>query len=435
MNENHFRVHFSPFEINTQLFFTKCLPAANLDDRKSFLIAFLAISDQYATFFSTKWLPVSILDDRKSILIAFLTISDQYVTLIFFVHKMAAGGHLGWPKIAFDHICRHFRLIRNFDFFLNFHKMAAGGHFGWTKITFECISRHLRSIHNFFSQNACQRPFWMTENHLWSHFSPFQINMQLFFPQNGCQWPFWMTKNQFWSQLWFFFVHKWLPVTILDDRKSILIAFLTISDQYATLFFLFTKWLPAAILDDQKSLSITFVVISDQYATLIFFKFSQNGCRRPFWMNENHFRVHFSPFEINTQFLFLNFFSKCPLAAILEVRFDPFWMTENHFRSHFSPFQINTQIFFIFFLKWMAASDYFGSPVCAKNNRGLPLCVINCYAKYEVDQWMYDTIRDATSFLSIFIQNGRQRSFCFLPIDAKNHRVLVIWDLNGYGEY
>ena len=21
------------------------------------------------------------------------------------------------------------------------------------------------------------------------------------------------------------------------------------------------------------------------------------------------------------------------------------------------------------------------------------------------------------------------------PIDAKNHRVLVIWDLNGYGEY
>ena len=23
----------------------------------------------------------------------------------------------------------------------------------------------------------------------------------------------------------------------------------------------------------------------------------------------------------------------------------------------------------------------------------------------------------------------------FFPIDAKNHKVLVIWDLNGYGEY
>ena len=30
------------------------------------------------------------------------------------------------------------------------------------------------------------------------------------------------------------------------------------------------KWPPAAILDDQKSLSIAFLAISDQYATLIF---------------------------------------------------------------------------------------------------------------------------------------------------------------------
>ena len=45
-------------------------PAAILDDRKSLSIAFLAISDQYATFicfdFLTKWLPAAILDDRKS---------------------------------------------------------------------------------------------------------------------------------------------------------------------------------------------------------------------------------------------------------------------------------------------------------------------------------------------------------------------------------
>ena len=56
MAENHFRSHFSPFQINTQLFFK-------------------------------------------------------------FVHKMAAGGHFGWPKITFDLISRHFRSIRNF--FLN----------------------------------------------------------------------------------------------------------------------------------------------------------------------------------------------------------------------------------------------------------------------------------------------------------------------------
>ena len=59
-----------------------------------------------------------------------------------------------------------------------------------------------------------------------------------------------------------------------------------------------------------------------------------------------------------------------------------FWMTKNHFRSHFSPFQIKTKLFFF----KMAASGHFGSPICAKNNRVLPLCVINGYAKYEVDR-------------------------------------------------
>ena len=39
----------------------------------------------------------------------------------------------------------------------------------------------------------------------------------------------------------------------------------------------------------------------------------------------------------------------------------------------------------IFFSK-MAAGCHFGSLICAKNNRVLPLCVINVYAKYEVDR-------------------------------------------------
>ena len=38
--------------------------------------------------------------------------------------------------------------------------------------------------------------------------------------------------------------------TILDDRKSLPIAFLAISDQYTTFFnFFFSKWPPAAILE------------------------------------------------------------------------------------------------------------------------------------------------------------------------------------------
>ena len=76
MAENHFRSHFSPFQINMQLlflliFFTKWPPAANSDNRKLLLIVFFAISDQYATFIFWK-----------------------------FYYKMAAGGHFEWsPSI------------------------------------------------------------------------------------------------------------------------------------------------------------------------------------------------------------------------------------------------------------------------------------------------------------------------------------------------
>ena len=118
-------------------------------------------------------------------------------------------------------------------------------------------------------------------------------------------------------------------------------------------FFLnFTKWLPATILDDRKSLSNAFLAISDQYATLIF----------------------------------LDFFFKMAAGGHLEDRFEPFWMNENHFRWYFSPFQINTQLFVFEIVFKMAASGHFGSPICAKHNRVLPLCVINGYAKYEVDR-------------------------------------------------
>ena len=67
----------------------------------------------------------------------------------------------------------------------------------------------------------------MTENRFRSHFSPFQINMQLFL--------FIFFKmaagGHFGSPIW----------AILDDQKSLLMAFLAISDQYTTLFFQMTQ--------------------------------------------------------------------------------------------------------------------------------------------------------------------------------------------------
>ena len=80
-----------------------------------------------------------------------------------------------------------------------------------------------------------------------------------------------------------FFVTKWLLVAILDDRKSLSIEFLAISYQYATFFFIRTKWMPAAILDDRKSPSKTFLPISDQYATFFVEYFLK---MRPFWKSD-----------------------------------------------------------------------------------------------------------------------------------------------------
>ena len=143
----------------------------------------------------------------------------------------------------------------------------------------------------------------MTRNNFLSHFSPFQINTQLLFignfSQNGRRRPFWMTENHYRSHFSPFQIN-----TQLSFFEKCL-----------------TKWPPAAILDDRKSLSIAFLAISDQYATLISWgNFLQNGRRRPFWMTENHFRSHISPFQINTQlsFFFENFLSKWLPVAILD---------------------------------------------------------------------------------------------------------------------
>ena len=134
----------------------------------------------------------------KSRSISFLAISDRYTTYICFeiFGKMAAVGHFGCPKFTLDHISGHFRSIQIFFFFFFFYKMAAGGRFGCPKITFDLISIHFTSIPNFLT--------------------------------------------------------KWLPAAILDVRITLSIAFLAISDRYATFFVVWNFW--------------------------------QNGRRRPFWM-------------------------------------------------------------------------------------------------------------------------------------------------------
>ena len=116
----------------------------------------------------------------------FLSISHRYATLIFLKFlTMADVGHFGCPNFTFDRIPGHFRSIRNFNFYEIFDKMAAGGHFGCPKFTFDRISGHFRSIRDFFLK----------------------------------------------------FLTKWLTSAILDVRNSLSIAFLAISDRYATLFF------------------------------------------------------------------------------------------------------------------------------------------------------------------------------------------------------
>ena len=157
--------------------------------RNSILIAFLVISDRYATLI--------IIFVRNSLSIEFLAFSNRYATLFVLeiFHKMVAVCHFGCPKFTFDRISGNFRSIRHligcskitFDsnsghfrsiqnlffsaaildvrkslsmaflaisdpygtFFLIFDKMATGGHFGCPKITFDRISGHFRSISNF----------------------------------------------------------------------------------------------------------------------------------------------------------------------------------------------------------------------------------------------------------------------------------------------
>ena len=151
----------------------------------------------------------------------------------------------------------------------------------------------------------------------------------------------------------------------------------------------------AAILDEQKSVSNAFLAISDQYATFFFWFFFQNGRRPPFWKSLlGHFGWPKITFDrISRHFRSIhNFFSKWPPATILEVRFAP-----------------KTIGFFHYVLSM------------AMPNMKL---IGEFVTQLEMPQVFW-----------AFLYKMAARGHFVFPIDDKNHRVLVIWDHNGYGEY
>ena len=150
--------------------------------------------------------------------------------------------------------------------------MAAGVHFRYRmrkslSVAFLAISNQYETFFKLFLhlQNGLRRPFWIPEIHFQMHFWPFQIDTQLNF--------------------FLKFLTKWLPSAILDVRNSLSIAFLAISDRYATLIFweFFDKMAAVGHFGFRNSLSITFLAIWNQCGIFI------------------HFRSHFWPFQIDMQ--------------------------------------------------------------------------------------------------------------------------------------
>ena len=146
-----------------------------------------------------------------------------------------------------------------------------------------------------------------------------------------------------------------IHVCIYIDQKWIYIKLFWMFN--TKLFFkISTKWPTAPILDVRNSL---FNHISGHFRSIWNFNFfeifGQNGCRRLFWMSENHFRSHFWPFQINMKLFFFFKFTKWSLAPILDVQ-----------NSHLIEFLAISDRYATFF--WgnffdkMAAVGHFGCP-------------------------------------------------------------------------
>ena len=132
----------------------------------------------------------------------------------------------------------------------------------------------------------------------------------------------------------------------------------------------------------------------------------QNGCRRPFWMSENHFRSHFWSFQINKKLVFYFFYK---MAAVGHFGCPKF--TLDHVSGHFKSIQISflaisdryaNLIFFLIFDK-MAAVGHFGCPKITYDLISIHFTSIRNFIFFGNfwPKWLASAILDVPNSLSI----------------------------------
>ena len=95
--------------------------------------------------------------------------------------------------------------------------------------------------------------------------------------------------------------------------------------------------------------------------------------------------------------------------------------------------QYTTFFLFEIFYK-MAASGHFGSPIPPKTIGFFPYVLSMAMSNMKLIGKFMTELENPQAF-SAFLYKMAARGHFVFPIDAKHHRILVIWDLNGYGEY
>ena len=107
-------------------------------------------------------------------------------------------------------------------------------------------------------------------------------------------------------------------------------------------------------------------------------------------------------------------------------------MTENHFRSHFSPFKYTTFLSNLF--QNGRQRPFWKSKFAPKTIGFFHYVLSMAMPNMKLIGEFMTELEMPQAFWTFLCKMAARGHFVF-PIDAKNHRVLVIWDLNGYGEY
>ena len=90
--------------------------------------------------------------------------------------------------------------------------------------------------------------------------------------------------------------------------------------------------------------------------------------------------------------------------------------------------------FFLEFVFKMAASGHFGSPTCVKTIGLFHYVSSMAMPNMKLIGEFMTQLETPQAFWAFGYKMAARGHFVF-PIDAKHHRVLVIRDLNGHGEY